>query len=73
MKLNGWQRLWVAFTALWTLLWIAVIIWVYIDGDFTAFSNSPIRMFFVIVAPPALVYAFGLVVAWIISGFRNQN
>ena len=73
MQLNGWQRLWTFLTVSWVSLWVAMIVWVYFEGSFTAFSENPVRIIFVIVAPPVLIYGVGLAAAWIRDGFREQS
>jgi hypothetical protein len=68
MTLNGWQRLWLLASILWSvvILPLAGIP----DGDWTMQ-----RALFVVrlwVVPVAAVYGFGFGVAWVLRGFHAE-
>jgi len=62
MRLNGWQRLWVLLTVLWSLL-MALI---------APDSNDPLSTKLALwLIPPLAFYAFGWAVAWVRRGFAS--
>lgn len=61
-RLNGWQRAWVMVT----------IIWV-VPLSFVAIGKPVLFFLFTVVAPPIVLYAHGLAVAWLIRGLRGEE
>ncbi len=66
MKPNGWQRLWIVFSA----IWIALIAIGFITNEQS--TQSPLPYMFAALAIPALTYLAGLSFVWIIKGFKNK-
>jgi hypothetical protein len=72
-KLNGWWRLWVVVSCIWT---ISVVIY-----STTAWFNDfyfprielehIIYTLVLIITPPIIIAAFGKSIAWIIKGFKS--
>ena len=64
MKWNrGFFRVWVLLTGVWCLLVVTLII-----GGNGLWSQSGLV---ILILPPALLYAFGLAVGWVASGFSS--
>ena len=70
MKLNGWQRMWVIVSGVWVVLWVAFGLAILLSGDEEGLLVL-LASLATAVVPPVLLYAAGLGVAWIRSGFRG--
>ena len=82
-KLNGWQRLWVVFTVLWTVAvlsvgygnWPSEAMAAYYGIERQALRDQrvehvQITLVFLAI-PPVFLYVFGWSAGWIRRGFRG--
>ena len=71
MKLNGWQRLWAMIVLLWTII-IAVITY-FASKEFDVGKELDLPAVFSIwLIPPISLYLLGLLIAWVIRGFKKE-
>jgi hypothetical protein len=64
-RLNGWQRIWVVFTVVWTIGLGLLIVW-----DWEGFGGTFWQAILLLVIPPLILYVAGRTVWWIYRGFR---
>ena len=64
--MNGWQRLWLVATVLWSLFWLLI------TGAGFGEEGYLLMMFYLCLVPAFAVYALGWAIGWAIRGFRNQ-
>ena len=69
MTLNGWQRLWL----LASMLWAAVILALAGKPDSGWTMQSALFVVRLWVVPVAVVYGFGLGLAWVHRGFQVES
>lgn len=74
MRLNGWQRLWLLVTVLWALV-VGVFVVILQSNRNEAVPLLNAIGFWVLFwsMPAAAVYALGLGIAWVRSGFRPDS
>jgi len=86
VQLNGWQRLWVVFTVVWTIVPAIIVsrnwqvLWLP-DEDYSLLSTTAwgtrFEVFggaiFAWVVPPITIYLAGVVVRWVYRGFRQAT
>ena len=63
MKLNGWQKLWVVMTLSWIIF---VVVFAYKAGE-----EVNLQMFMESLILPVALYFLGLLVSWMIRGFKS--
>lgn len=74
MHINGWQRLWLLASIVWAVVVLSLAGFFQSDGDRAATSAD--MVLFVVrlwVVPVAAVYAFGVGLAWVRSGFAMES
>ena len=67
MNLNGWRRLWVVVS----VVWVAGMAWQLTLGPAGTMGEAFLYGSVWLVGPPAVAYLTGLVVAWVVRGFRR--
>lgn len=73
MRINGWQRLWLFASMLWSVVILALAGILRPTGDYAVPSaNEALFVVRVWIVPVAAVYACGLGVAWVRRGFQLQ-
>jgi hypothetical protein len=68
-SLNGWRRLWLVAS----ILWAAVILALagrFLPSDSGWTMQSALVVVRLWIAPVATIYAFGLILAWVMRGFQ---
>jgi len=71
MKLNGWQRLWVVLSALWTGVVACMLALAVQEHDDGWIHWTPTLLAWI--APIASVYAIGAGVVWVRRGFAKDG
>lgn len=71
MNLNGWQRLWIVFSALIVLFLLVVAPLMYVSEDVPLTANLWFTLFAFAIGWLIVVYAIGWTIGWIIRGFRR--
>ena len=73
MKLNGWQRIWITLSVLWSIYAIAILVSVLTDpsGYENRYGVTVSLALGYWVGPIIGVYVLGSTVAWIRKGFRR--
>ena len=66
--LSGWQRLWLLASILWTVVIVALAGTP--DRGWT--MQSALLLVRLWIVPVAVVYAFGLGLAWVVRGFQAE-
>ena len=61
-QLNGWQRAWIAVTILWV-----------VPLSFVALDEPLLFFLLTVVAPPIVLYAHGLAIAYLRRGLRGEK
>jgi hypothetical protein len=74
MRINGWQRLWLLASIVWAVVILALAGILQADGDH-AVPSAHIVLFLVRlwIVPVAVVYGFGLGLAWVGRGFQGES
>jgi len=72
MKLNGWQRIWIVISCAWAGYWVYAFIVAMNRFGWTNDAPEAIGLFLAwTLIPPLLLYGAGLVVVWVLRGFRG--
>lgn len=74
MQMNGWQRLWVLASVLWAVVILALAGAFQPGGDHVVPSASTLLFLVRLwIVPVVAIYAFGLGLAWVRSGFQIES
>jgi hypothetical protein len=74
MRINGWQRLWLLASIVWTVVILVLAGILRFDGDRTAPSaNEVLLVARLWIVPVAAVYGFGLGLVWVRRGFQVES
>ncbi len=66
MKLNGWQRLWLVATVLWSLFWLLL------TAEGFGEEGYLLLIFYLCFIPTFTVYVAGWTIGWALRGFKDQ-
>ena len=73
MSINGWQRLWIVASILWTVVILLLAGIVQSDGGQTVPNgNAALLVVRLWIVPVAAVYGLGLGFAWVRRGFHVE-
>ena len=78
--LNGWQRIWLVAAVLWLPIMVASITLPMFSSPYFRFANllyllKPSVLLWLLalwILPAVAVYVFGVAVAWVIRGLRDE-
>jgi hypothetical protein len=74
MRINGWQRLWLLASILWAAVIMLLAGILQFDGDQAVPSaNAALFVVRLWIVPVAVVYGFGLGLAWVRRGFQVES
>jgi hypothetical protein len=74
LTLNGWQRLWIVNTVAWVGYWLFSAGKTFYDYGWTKDAWEVLGLFSSLtLIPPIVLYATGMVIEWILLGFRPKT